>query len=504
MKTHQPLLFNLIKSMTPDECLTFEAKEFDPNKVTSKSEVWRIYRKNNSFEESEVLIHKLKIKNIDTVKSQLKRTVTDFLISIQPASGFSELRYKYAQMEMLYSRQLYKETANMCDTAEELATKLDLHWAKIPINHFRYKLLNAANNKNIDKEIDKIRNSNKKLLQQITFNFDVNGFQEEVIGYINKNLNHKSKNWLKKISEFEQHEYLKIKDNDTRLSFYTILGLGTTKVAISQAKGNFSDSYFYAKGIWDYLQKDWDFYLKYKRFEVLTMIYNLMSAMIYTENKKVIKTHLQEIEKLIDDKIIFEEYIIVAFYHNKLKYIYKFEPTKLPSEIYFHEKNLMIGLKKCPLNIKKMYIAMIAISFMKLKQFEKVKEYTSLIFNKGTFADNRADIDIDMKLLYFMAFFSQIISEKFDNKMFLEYKNELKQFYDAVRRSDYFKDRNKDKIIIELLMSLKKEHSTKNIIELITLTQIKLKNTKSINFNNLIDASNWLEDCMLLLTSCNK
>ncbi len=502
MNTRSSTLFNLLKSMNADECHTFEQNQkLLSSSTTAKTVIYFVYKNSSNFEDAEFTLSSKQLNNIEVIKANLKKDVIYFLTENSPVSSMKKLMLQFGEIELFFDRGLYEECSKLLNETEQFARKLDLTWALFPLNHFRYKLSNHFTQKNVDAIKQKLIKDNQENFNLLKFNLDTGALSEEIIGITSKNLNFKSKAWQKKMQAYKANSILKTRMDDPKLGVYSFLNLNIAKTSLAYTEGKFDEAFEYIYSSWLFLQKDWDFYLTYKRFETLTILVNLLSVGIESNQKEAVKYALKITERSISSGKITEPLYVCIYMRVKLQYVIKYEPNKIKSELYHHLPFLPLGFPKANLAYNRLYLLMVSVAYFKMEEFEEVKEIIYPIIQSYKQGDNRLDLRIESLVFYFSAFFCQVCHSP---KLYNSFHSEFSVFYNSLRRDPLIKDRKITATLVKLFVSVSPKIKHHRLIEKIKQTkcliiELNANDSKPLELYSLIDVENWLDRCLLRL-----
>lgn len=459
MKKTSDTLYKLIKSFSEAEAAEFEKENgIEAKSTTALAMLYQIYKTEQTFEDAEIRLSTFHYSNISVLKTNLKNKIQAFLINNLPTSGLLAITEKFQELELYYSRGFFHEVELVIEEVKRLANQLGLIWPLFPSNHFKYKLSNHYISKNVEAYKQKIIEDNYHNVTELKRDLEIGAFSETVIGFMQKKLNHKSKSWLEKIEQFEQNPFFKLPDHT--LSFYPKLSLNITRAAIAQSKGEHDKAFLAIKNNYDFLKSDWSFYFQYKRFETLTTIRNLLSVSIETNYKSKIKSILQEVEKLIEQGIIIEDYIIVFFMKTRLQYVLKFDPVLLKDELIIHTDYLKLKTDNKQSSNDRLYVLTVSVALFKLRKYRETIERILPLINQFSYVDNRSDLYIETVILYTMSAFSLLMESK---QLFetgnVGFQQSYTSIYHSLRRNEDLKDRDIEKLLIRLFHLVKADTS---------------------------------------------
>lgn len=496
MKQSSHVVYKLVHAMSNEEQIEFETvHQLSETKAVLLSQIYFSYKKGQSAHSTEKELKVHYGQSHIVIKATLKKLLIDFLLTKDKENGITTLSKKFTELSLYYNRKLYREAESLILEMEKFSDRIDLAWPLIPLNHFKYKLLPVIKAKNAENVRRKIINQNEHTLDRIRFNFDVTGLQEKIIGYIQKNLNYKSKEWQKKITEFEQNKLMNIKLDDKRFTFYTILAIEISKAAIAQAKCEHKVSFSHIRNGWIFLKKDFDFYLTNKRFEVVTIAYNLLSVAIATRDRKLIHFALIQIEPLIKSRKLTEEHLIIMLQKIKLEYVFLYSPNILEEVVKKHEHMLHSEYKNVDITEKRLYILMIATVFFKLKNYEKCNSYCDEVIDKFIQMDNRLDLKIEAEILKSMSMFSIVFTRgQFSQQSKSEFYNFYTKHYNSLRRNPNLKDRKTELLLVELFRKVKPNCTRQKMIEYVERVIQKIQDEDMNVDTDLIDVKSWLNE----------
>ncbi len=496
MKKKSDTLFRLIQSLKEEEQSAFEQSvQLSSGATNTLSLLYFIYKNSADFESAENQLIKIPYSNISVLKSNLKQILKQFLIEKLPESGLLLLVNKFQELELYYNRNLFDEVESVVEEIKMLSNRLGLYWPFFPVNHFKFKLSNNYIDKNVDEYKRNIIEENKKQCIALQNQLDVSGFAEEIIGFTQKNLDIKSKKWQSTLSGFERNPLFSY--GSKKIDSSQNMSLQVAKATIAQAQGNVNQAFYLIKELWLFLKKDLDFNLNYKRFEVVTNAYNLLSVAASTKKQSNIKYALNEIGTLLEEKKIGEAHVRLYYQAVSLEFVFHFKSTKLGGVLKEHELFLKETCSHVTSPLKRIYTLLIATSFFKLEDYIKCSEYCMRELESFSHNDNRVDMKIDFQLLYVMSLFSLLIKNR---KNFIEqkthFKDLFKSHYDSLRRNKNFKERIVELKIIELLIKVTPKISMEKLVNEMekTLEQISQlpQSLQTDNYADLLNTIDWL------------
>lgn len=453
------------------------------------------------------IIKELKIKKavFSVVKHELFNRIIQLLsLHNNNKSVFTKLNEMLSQIELLSNLGLVNEGFALCVNFKKIAKQHDLSAYFLIANRWQMMFLPQYADAHLREKMLEIKDENKTALEELVQLDEVNSIYFEVSSKVMNNFQTRSKSYIDSFRNYLTHPILHT--DPQKLSFYSRNKLYMTKTFIYLVLSNYENAYQSEKHVWNELKSNWEYYVSNKVAEVRNAMINyanITQLSNRTEEMKIlIPFYEQTISKHTTLKPYLEDYLEVY----KLIFAIKTDNySKLAKQISISIEYYEIKLNKKYIELEKTFCLTIGIGFYYMNEYEKSLEWISNNYIQFITSTPRMDIIEYSKFINLLICFEKLLISGYKTDSANAYSENLKIYYDSIRRKDKDEDYSLEILISKALQKIKPTHSTdKKALALFSLKKQLMQLIEAnipyiLHINANFNLITWIDNCINIL-----